>query len=248
MASSRIAGGCVNDAAYVAQATAQAASMVTEATTQAAIQALLLTWQLKSQSDIADLRQGLANRRMQMAEAVLAHAAKGWVQEAQFLAATMAEAAPVTQYGLAAAVEDTVEEAWGGADASFDAINRRMGLGDATPCEDHRMGRGLAAVKTDLYSYMLRTAEARNIALGDRRHSRQTVAIGMGRGLLESAQRMGALGANQQTVRGAIIGTINSAVELWGYQDTRWQNASPWARTAPAPVRDDVTRSVGETP
>lgn len=215
---------CVDDTAYVSQATAQKNAIQTEAIVQAAIQAGLLVWQSYSQGVIADLRQELADRRMKMAEDILAHAEIGWVQEAALVGAVMGTSEVGPAYSIASAADSTIEEAWGGADASYDAIIARMGLPPTTTCEDQRIGRGMAAVKTDLYSHMMRTAEARAIAINDRRFSRQLTVLGMNRGFLDAARSMGALGAGREVVRGAIMGTINSALSLWGYQDTRWQS------------------------
>lgn len=221
-------GGCVEDSAYIAAAQRQADAITTEATVQAAIQAGLLLWQRYAQGAIADLRQELADRRMKMAEEVLAHAQAGWAAEAALVGEVMSTSEVGPAYSIMVAADNSVEEAWAGADGGFDAELARHGLA-ATTCEDARIGRGMALVQTDLLAHMMRSAEGRSIALNDRRFSRQLTVLGMGRGILQAAETMGRLGAGREVVRNAIIGTINSALSLWGYQDTRWRSGGGWA-------------------
>jgi hypothetical protein len=162
-----------------------------------------------------------------MAEEILAHAQIGWAAESALVSQTMATSAVAPQYGTLPAADAAVEEAWAGVDSSLDEAMQFCG-GQVTAAMDIRTTHAMAVGKTDLMAHAMRQAEGRAIALNDRRFSQQLTVIGLGRGTLAEARSMGQLGAHKDTVRNALLGTINSAVQLFGYQTTRWQRGGGW--------------------
>ena len=188
---------------------------------QVLLQKAILDWQNNTDSLISDMRQELADRRMVMAESILAHAQIGWAAEQPFVQETMGMAKAIDDYNIAAPVDTVVEEAWAGVDTSFDTTMRRLGLAGANTCEDIRVSRGMALVKTDLWAHQMRQAEARTIMRNDRRFSRQASVLALGRNILQGATSMGQLGAGKEIIRGALLGTINSAFQLAGYAVNR---------------------------
>lgn len=218
---------CIGDGPYIAAAGAQSALAVLETWTQIRIQKKLLEWQSDQRTQIADLRQMLADRRMLMAEQVLGHAQIGWNAERSFVNATMGEGRHSPQYAVADASSAAVEEAHQGADAGIDYTLAKYGMAQSE-CDDQRVSRGMALARTDLISHQFRAAESRAIALNDRRFSRQLTALGMGHDILDQAMTIGQLGAGREIVRQALVGTVNSAMQMWGYASKRWGPSGGW--------------------
>jgi hypothetical protein len=245
---------CIDNIAYQDAATKQANAIKAEAVARTAVQVGLLLWQRYRDGLIADLRQELSNRRMQMAEAVLDHAKKAWEKEASFVQEVMDQPAFAVDYSRMAAVGQTVEKEWKFTDNALIAAAEKVGL-PITQSADARTGRGMATAKVDLIAHTMRTAEARAIALNDRRYSRQHAVLALGRGLLREAAQMGQLSANGTVVRAALIDTINSGMKLWGYESRRWAPGGNWAtggQGAPSVVPQgssmyEVTNATGAT-
>ena len=226
---SAITGVCpsVSDVGYVAGSTSQSASVVVSATQWALVYAALMAWQRRTTGAIADTRQALADRRMIMAEEALAHAKLTWEKEIAFLNETMDAPAPTTIYNTVVAAGNAFETSWETTDLELDRVAAKFAL-PLGLCEDARVSRAMAIGKTDLMANAMRVAEARALALGDRRYSRQYAVLAMGRGKMREATAMGTLAANGQTVRNAVLGSINSGMSLWGFQDHRWYQGTGW--------------------
>jgi len=214
---------CIGDAAYIGQATAQATAIVVEASLQAALQVAMLAATRYTKSAIADMEEELASRRVRLAEVALAHAKLTWAKEKAFVSETMAEGSHSANYGSTAIVLNAVDREEGLAVEGLDTRLSRMGI-PLGPCDESRTSRGIATARTDLVSHTMRAAEARAIALNDRRYSRQLAAVGMGRGTLQDALNMGQLSAGATAVRDSLLNTINSGMSLWGYSANRWQH------------------------
>lgn len=215
---------CIDDKAYQAAATAQAAAIVSDATIQALIQGALLLWRRHSEGIISDMREELAARRVAMAEAVLAHAQEGWAQEQALVQETMGIAAPTANYSTMAAADINVERAWGETDAAYDEALRKFGM-TVSPCDDIRTAKAMALGKADILAHTMRTAEARKEAQSDVRFSRQNTVLAMGRGVLAEAASMGQLGGYRDNIRKSILGTINSGLSLFSYASTQWRES-----------------------
>lgn len=223
MASTKM--NCIDGGAYVAQAAAQAKSIIDEARVWALIQVAMMAAQRSSASGIADIQAELNTRRVRLAEELLAHAKKAWVEKKRFVDDAMSEGYHQPVYGTAVAMvaegglrEDNAKE-------MTEKALARLGV-TQTPCDESRIGRGMAVARTDLVSHLMRSAEARAVALNDRRWSRQLAAVGMGRGVLQNALSMGALADNGQTVRDSLVRTFNSGMALWGYSANRWSHGA----------------------
>jgi hypothetical protein len=221
MASKKIK--CIDGAAYKAQATAQADSIVQEAAVWAAIQVAMMLAQRSSSGAIADMQAELASRRVVMAEEALAHAKLTWAKEKAFVDEMMAVPVFTPQYLQAQQMLNEADRVEGLALTGIDAALARLGI-TTTACDESRPSRGMATARTDLVSHTMRAAEARAIALNDRRYSRQLAAVGLGKGTLQNAKAMGALADGAGAVRDSLIRTINSGMSLWGYSANRWRH------------------------
>lgn len=221
MASRKIA--CIEDAQYVAAATAQAASITNEAYVWAAIQLALMVAQRAVNTAISDMQEELADRRMKLAEEILEHAKKTWVKEKAFVDEMMAEAKAVTGYGITQSMLNEMDRVEGIAIEGVGQRLARFGL-EVGACDDARTRRGLATARADLVSHTMRSEESRTEMLNARRYSRQVAAVALGRGTLQNAMSMGGLGNAGDAVRGSLIRTINSGMSLWGYSANRWRH------------------------
>ena len=223
------AGACasVTDVGYKAGASAQSASVVVSASQWALVYRALMLWQRRTNSGIADMREALAKRRMVMAEEALAHAKLTWEKEIAFLNETMDAPAPTVIYNTVAAAGNAFEDSWGTTDLELDRVAAKFGTALGM-CEDARTSRAMAIGKTDLMANAMRVAEARGLALGDRRYSRQYAVLAMGKGKMRDATSMGALSAAGTTVRDTVLGSINAGMSQWGFQDHRWYEGTGW--------------------
>lgn len=221
------AAGAIDNSAYIAAATAQADSITSEATVWAAIQVALLVWQRWTKGKLTDIQRDQANRRMVIAEEVLAHAQLTWPKEQALVSETMAEGVAQPAYSRAGITVASVDAESNAAYAYYEADTTNKGL-PFTACDDNRMARGLAQVRSDMASHTMRSEEARAVVLGDRRFSRQLSVLGLGRGKLRDALTAGQLSGAGATVRNSIIDSINSGMALWGYTNNRWQQRGQW--------------------
>lgn len=242
MASKKIK--CIDGAAYKAQATAQADSIIQEAAVWGAIQVAMMLAQRSSSGAIADMQAELAERRVVMAEEALAHAKLTWEKEKAFVDEMMAVPVFTPQYLQAQQMLNETDRVEGLALAAIDSHLARLGI-TTTACDESRPSRGMATARTDLVSHTMRAAEARAIALNDRRYSRQLAAVGLGKGTLQNAKAMGQLADGAGAVRDSLIRTINSGMSLWGYSANRWRHGGNYItgeQGAPTVVPTGQTR------
>jgi hypothetical protein len=174
------------------------------------------------------MQEGLADRRMKLAEEVLEHAKKTWVKEKAFVDEMMGEAKQITSYANSQIVLNEMDRVEGIAIEAIDDRLARFGL-EVGACNDARTRRGLATARADLVSHSMRSEEARTEMLNARRYSRQLAAVGLGKGTLQDAMSMGALSVGGDAVRGSLIRTINSGMSLWGYSANRWRHGGNYA-------------------
>lgn len=226
MATRKIA--CIEDAQYVAAAEKQATSIRDEATTWTAIQIALMVAQRNVNTAISDMQEELADRRMKLAEEVLAHAKATWIKEKAFVDEMMAEPKHTTTYGITQIMLNEMDRVETIAEEGIDKRLARFGI-EVGACDDARTRRGLATARADLVSHTMRSEESRTEMLNARRYSRQLAAVGMGRGKLQNAMTMGQLGRVGDGVRGSLIRTINSGMSLWGYSANRWRHGGNYA-------------------
>ena len=220
---------CINDAEYKAAAQKQADAIQNEALVWTAIQVAMLAARMFINKGTTDLRYQLANRRMKMAEEAVKHAMETWPYEKDLVNDTFNEAKHSPLYGSEIAmVDSSSRKATKSTNKLLTDSAIKLG-GSVTHCMLHRSYAAFATIKTDTVAYIMRAAEARALALNDRRASRQLSVLALGRGRVQSALAMGQLGAYQTQIGDTLIGSINSAMQLWGYQDTRWKSSGNWA-------------------
>lgn len=227
---------CIDDAAYLAQATEQAEAITDEAAMVAAVQIALMAARRTANSGIADLQEAVANRRMVVAEELLAHAQNAWVKEKALVQETMAVPVFTAQYSDAQIMlteTDRVE------DIAIDSTTERLSrLGiTANECDEKRVRRGVATARTDLVSHSMRASEARALMLNERRYSRQLSVAALGRGVLQAAIGMGRLADARDGVSNSLMRTINSGMSLWGYSANRWRHGGNFATGENGPPR-----------
>lgn len=260
---------CIENSAYINAAKNQAAAIEQEAMLWTGVQVAMLAARMYINKGTTDLRYQLANRRMKMAEEAVAHVMQTWPYEKDLVNDTMDEAKHSPLYVSEIALVTT---------ASKNAVKSTNKLltdsaiklgGSVNRCMLNRSYAAYALIKTDTTGFAMRSAEARALALNDRRVSRQLAVLALGRGRLQNALSMGQLGAYQTAMGDTLIETINSGVKLWGYQEQRWKSSGNWAskwsdipRVVPAgqtsysvPVRDggpaivvnNFTSALGQT-
>jgi hypothetical protein len=201
----------------------------------------------RAEGRIADMQEEIANRRAVLAELVIVHAKLFWDREKAFVLDTMAEALALPAYVevdiTLAATSGRVQSALTSTEGLFACLYAR-GLSIA---EDTYIRRAMGQIQVDQISHTMRAAEGRAIALNDVRHSRQTAVLALGRGRLQDATRFGDLAVTTRgIVRDALVSTINSGFELWGYASNRVQSGnggySVRAGVQPRAVIDGVPR------
>ena len=220
---------CIDDAAYIAKARDQAAAIQSEATVWTAIQVAMLAARMFINKGTTDLRYQLANRRMKMAEEAVKHAMETWPYERALVNDTFNEAKHAPQYGSEVAIATSASRK---ASKSTNKLLTDAAIklgGSVTNCMLNRSYAAFATIKTDTVGYAMRSAEARALALNDRRASRQLSVLALGRGRIQAALAMGQLGAYQTQIGDTLIQSINSGMQLWGYTDTRWKSSGNWA-------------------
>lgn len=213
---------CISDSAYVSAAKDQAAAIKRQATIDAAIQVALAMYQRNSSLSIVNMQNEIADRQAKLAEQVQAHAEKFWPEEKELVDDVFSETKHVENYLAAGAIYGQA------ADSSLQSgredwinISRTMCL-SPTRCEDARWSRNAQVAKADILSYSARQEEARTQILNDRRYAWQLNIIGLGKGqlgeLLKYQQINGAIAGN---IGGFIEGSINSALQAYGYYSYR---------------------------
>lgn len=212
---------CIEDTAYTDMATKQATAIRAEAIAWVALQVALFVAQKTIGSYISGRQENLAKRRYQMALEAMDQAKISWPYEQAFVSATMAEAKPVNDYSYAQIMLNETDRVQSLALLASDKYLGRLGL-QSGQCDDSRIARGMATIRTDLVSHSMRSAEARRIALSDRRYSRQVAAVALGKGKLQVSRALGSLADTGAAVASSIFRTINSGVSLWGYATNRW--------------------------
>lgn len=212
---------CIDNQAYVDMATEQAKAIRNEALAWVALQVAIFAAQQLLGNFISGRQRNLAERRYQMGREAMDHAKMTWPYERSFVSDTMAEPIPVTEYSQAQIMLNETQRVQDVALEASDRYLSRLGL-SSTACNDSRMNRGMAVIRTDLVAHAMRTAEALTIALSDRRYSRQVAAVALGKGKLQAALGLGAMADSGSSIGTSLMKTINSGMTLWGYMANRW--------------------------
>lgn len=227
---------CIDDEAYKDAASKQASAILAEAAMVAAVQLALMAARRNANSAIADLQESVANRRMVLAEELLAHAKLAWDKEKALVQETMAVPKFTPQYGGAQIMLNETDRVENIAINSTTDRLARMGIA-ANDCDEKRIRRGMATARTDLVSNSMRSAEARTLMLNERRYSRQLSVVALGRNVLQAAVGMGKLANLRDGVSDSLMRTINSGMSLWGYSANRWRHGGNFATGDNGPPR-----------
>jgi hypothetical protein len=214
--------GCITTFDYISASTKQATALITQATIDAAIQVVLALWQRKASNSIAEMQKEIADQQVQLAEEVEAHAELFWPEEAELVADAFGESLRTPSYvPLMAEFSGLAQNSL--ATGRTDWINRmRAACMDPSRCEDARWQRNSTLITVDLSNYGARQEESRTQIVNDRRYARQYGVLQMGRGQLRdflSYQAIG--GASAASAGSLLINSINSALQAFGYHQTR---------------------------
>lgn len=219
---------CIENDAYQDAAEKQAEAITREAWLWTAVQIAMMVARRAIEKHTTDLRFQLADRRMKMAEEAVAHAMKTWPYEKALVDETMDEPKymPLYDAGVILAKTATKRAAAEMYDAFGEAVQRIAGSSGL--CLLNRSLSGVRLIETDLTAHNMRSAEARALALNDRRFSRQYSVLGLGRGKLQTAMTFGDLSAYKVKMGQQLVDMIGSGMKLWGYQEGRFRSPGSW--------------------
>lgn len=213
---------CITNGAYIDAARDQADAIFNQALADTAIYAALALWQRNTSSSIANMQNEIANRQIKLAEQLHDHAKKFWDAEISLVNDAFGETKYNPQYAATSLQwGDIVDTTMRQARTDWLDTTRSWCLAPDL-CDDARWQRNAQVARADLMSYADRQEEARAQIINDRRYARRYGVLGLGRDRLQSVpsfqQIGGTLGAN---AAGMLVGTINSALEAFGYYPAR---------------------------
>lgn len=208
---------CVGDSAYVRGASDAAAAITARGVAELAIALALSTWRRNVAKRINDMKEEIANRQVQLAEAAQGHAASFYPAEAALVAEAMAIPKTTPDYALAPGWTQFSAEANAyGRDAWLKA-SRALCM-PPSKCDDGRWSAMMRRNEADVGNFAMRQAENRSQALNDVRFKRQLDAVSLGQGRFGSgagySQAAGTIASN---VGNALIDSVNSAANLVGF-------------------------------
>lgn len=226
---------CITNAGYVSAARKQAEALVTQARVDVAIQVAIALWQRNSSQSISNMQNELADQQTKLAEEVQAHAEKFWPEEKELVDDVFSEGKVTTGYAsLAGAWGGFLSESMSAGRTKYIETLRNQCLG-VTRCDDARWQRNTELANSDMISFAARQDEKRTEILNDRRYARQYAILKYGRGsfdaMMSYAEISQTLGINASRT---LLGTINSALEGYGYYSTRNRTYQGWG----APLRE----------
>ena len=233
---------CIDDNAYIAAAKQQAQQLAREGYTELGLQVAMYLAERTIFSDINDMKKELGDRRLAMARAVVAHQDYARGREQVFVSETMAAPRYTPMYGTALIAAGTTDEVSTRARERIDAEALRMGADRlVTVCFENRMLRNFALAKTDVTAYLMRTEEARANKQDERRVSRQLSVIGLGKGVLQDAIRIGQVGeAANEIVQTTLMNTMTAFSAGFSAIQQRWRSSPGYeagVTTAPRVTR-----------
>ena len=233
---------CVTNEGYVSAAQSQADAIMEQAIVETVIQAAMALWQRNTSRTIAAQQEEIANRHIQLAEAIQAHAEKFWPEELRLVNDVMGEARPSnsSMSGALTASNNTML-LWPQSRSLVEraSADQCMPIGSAYK---RRMLNHLRREATDVSSHWAREAVHINDTLSDRRYGRQYQVLQAGRGLIGDVVSYSNLGGSAGIMAGGMLeGTIDSIIGAVGYSSTangtgQWGSAIREALTGPAPA------------
>ena len=231
-----MAGGlgnkCVSDAAYIQAASDQAGAIRRQATVDAAIASSLALYQRNSSRDITNMQNEIASAQVALAEATQQHAEQFWPEELELIQDVFGEGKATPDYA-------SLPQQWKQIVSSSMENGRLAWINEAnrycrpaTLCADARWQRGNMIAQADIMSFAARQAEGRADVINDRRYEQRYAVLQLGRGQLGTILGYQAVGLTAGgSAAGFLAGSINSALEAYGYYTDR-QQAPQWGHAA----------------
>ena len=208
---------CVGDSAYIQGASDAAAAIVARGVAELAISLALSTWRRNVAKQINDMKEEIANRQIQLAEAAHGHAASFYPAEAALVADAMAIPKTTPDYALAPGWTQLSVEANTYGRESWLKASRALCI-PPSKCDDGRWSAMMRRNEVDVGNFAMRQAENRSQALNDVRFKRQLDVLAIGQGKFGSgagySQAAGTIASN---VGNAIMDSVNSAARLVGF-------------------------------
>lgn len=247
--------GCVTNSAYISAASLQAGAIAAHAAIDILVQKAMARWQRKANRAITEMQREIAERQMVLAEAIQTHAEQFWPVESQLVNDAFTAPLATPDYALGGINESLASGPFAQAQVHLledVPYHAQPSIEDLDMLHVRKQQFEDLAI-SDSVSHGLRTAEARETVLNDRRYERQYKVLGIGRGLLSevtgfqgAALRAGnAAGAMKGTAIGASLeilsyGYARGSEKFWGYADkilSNWESREPASRREPAPDR-----------
>lgn len=208
---------CVGDSAYISGASDAAAAIIARGVAELAISLALSAWRRNVAGRINDMKEEIANRQIQLAEAAQGHAASFYGDEAALVADAMAIPITTPEYALAAGWTQYSVEANTYGRESWLKASRALCM-PPSKCDDGRWSAMMRRNEADVGNFAMRQAENRSQALNDVRFKRQLDVLALGQGKFGSgagySQAAGTIASN---VGDAIMDSVNSAAQLVGF-------------------------------
>jgi hypothetical protein len=238
---------CVGDSAYISAAQSASLAVLGRGVAELAISVALATWRRNVAKQINDMKEEIANRQIQLAEAAQGHAASFYPAEAALVADAMAIPKTTPEYALAPGwTQYSVEANTYGRDAWLKA-SRALCM-PPSKCDDGRWSAMMRRNEADVGNFAMRQAENRSQALNDVRFKRQLDVLALGQGKFGSgagySQAAGAIATN---VGDAIMNSVNSAASLVGFAMTKKAIKPQWEYGySPQVTQNETTHTVRE--
>lgn len=228
---------CVTNDGYVQAAEYQADAIMTQMQVEVAIQVGLALWQRNTSKTIAANQQEIAERQIELAEALQEHAEKFWPEEERLVNDTMDEAAPdFSPWDFATAAGDNI---LGLVPFAVEFVNNQT-TDQCIPLEDpyaRRMSNYLHREAADMSSHWAREAVHINDTRGDLRYARQYAVLQSGRGLIGEASAYMSLGGAAGVMAGGMLeGAITGITEAIGHSSARTTSGGGWGSA----IRDSL--------
>lgn len=215
---------CIDNASYELAATSQSTMIIALGVADAAITAAQSLYERFASSSISNLQLDIAKRQLKLAQHYFAHAKHFWEAETNLVNNTFSEpyynVEPYYNYVFSTYVDSDsakIMQCW-----VEDSVNEEVVF---TQEQAIRFETKVAQERIDAYSFGLRQDEAKKDTLNERRYTRRTGVLMLGRGIASQASTYygNALGANlgnagiiSKSARGLTRGALNT----WGENTT----------------------------
>lgn len=247
------AGKCISGSAYMQAAQKQADAIRSQAHVEAALNIALALWQRNASQSITSMQEEIADRNVQLAENIFAHAIKFWPCQADLVDQTFGVGkTPINAEALSEQYSELGRQPMNDSESLWFSL-RSQTCRSATGCEIAHFSNVRSLMQVDIENFGLRQAAARAQSLDDVRYARQYSALALGKGLIRDANSFHQAHAVAGLSAGALLtGAINSGAEAIGYHMRRNRNGQPkWdqaSTTSRLPYRIDKDAGLVKSP